>query len=36
MRGGRLCLKLGFKNLRIWGVQSLGFLAAEELEDESW
>lgn len=35
-RGGRLCLRFGFNNLRIWGVQRFGVLAAEELEDESW
>lgn len=36
MRGGSLCLRLGFNNLRIWGVQRFGVLAAGELEDESW
>lgn len=35
-RGGCLCLRLGFNNLRIWGVQRFGVLAAEKLEDESW
>lgn len=34
--GRILCLRLGFNNLRIWGVQRFGILAAEKLEDESW
>lgn len=36
MRGGRLCLRLGFNSLRIWGVQRFEVLAAEQLEDEFW